>query len=484
MTAYAGFVGGTYQGTARAVGIEQCMNLIPELGPPHGARPRPMAFYHTPGLREFSQAVGSNPVRDVYCHPPSGRAFFVSGNGFYEVTAGGTTITHSTALLVNTQPAVMVTNGTAGNQILLIHGGLGYIFDTSLDTFTQITDPDFPANVVTAVFIDGYFLVLPYGGRAVYYSALEDGTSWDALDKFEKNQTSDSIVTMIVASKELWLFGSKTTEVYYNTGDALNPFAPIPGVLIESGIAATWSVEKVGGLLCWISQDDGGEGQAWYAKGYSPVRFSTHGVEQQWSTYGGLHAARAWSYNHDGHLFYVVNFDDDDKTWVYDFKTDMWHERGYLVDGEFESHLAANHCFAFSKHLVGSRMDGTIYELAADHYYDDDQPIRRVRRAPHLAPDRSTTVTIDKLALYGSVGDGLATGQGSDPQVVMRYSVDGGDNWSNELFRDMGVRGQKNIHVEWNCLGQGDDWVIEFATSEPIPIAWIGAAVNPEVEAR
>ena len=40
--------------------------------------------------------------------------------------------------------------------------------------------------------------------------------------------------------------------------------------------------------------------------------------------------------------------------------------------------------------------------------------------------------------------------------------------------------GQYGYEVEWWMLGQGRDWVIELAASDPIPHLWSGASVDAE----
>ena len=107
-------------------------------------------------------------------------------------------------------------------------------------------------------------------------------------------------------------------------------------------------------------------------------------------------------------------------------------------------------------------------------FYDDDgAAIRRARRAPHIWANHRR-VTLDRFQVYVQVGAGATAGQGSQPLVMMRYSVDGGSTWSNELFGDLGERGQYGIDVECRALGQGEDWVFELASSEPIPHMWFG----------
>ena len=159
----------------------------------------------------------------------------------------------------------------------------------------------------------------------------------------------------------------------------------------------------------------------------------------------------------------------------------MWHRRSHLTAAGEEHHLARCHAVAFGgKHYVGSRLDGTVYEQSLKFFDDAGAAIRRVRRAPHVWSDFFRMVTISRFQVYTQVGVGRLRGQGSEPLLMMRYSVDGGHTWSNELFGDAGALGQYGIQIEWRALGQGEDWVFELASSEPIPHMWYGAALDAQ----
>lgn len=53
------------------------------------------------------------------------------------------------------------------------------------------------------------------------------------------------------------------------------------------------------------------------------------------------------------------------------------------------------------------------------------------------------------------------------PRVMMRYSNDGGRNWSSELWREVGDTGEYGKRVRWNRLGQGRRRVFEVSGTDP-----------------
>jgi hypothetical protein len=91
---------------------------------------------------------------------------------------------------------------------------------------------------------------------------------------------------------------------------------------------------------------------------------------------------------------------------------------------------------------------------------------------------------------YTSSGDQLVTNtgdlllfspptvEGADPEVMLRWSDDGGHTWSNEHWASMGRIGQYGRRVFWRRLGMTmklRDRVYEVSGTDPVKIAIVGA---------
>ncbi len=479
---YQGFIGGSYHGTSRRVGVEQCLNWIPEINGGPGVRPSSqMSFHPTPGTKTFTTA-GTGPVRGVTFE--NGRLVCVSGAEVYSVNASGTA-----TKLGDVEPSQEASrirgNGSGGKQFLIESGSKGYLWNWDTGAFGVVASVNFPSNCSAIDFVDGYFLALNRDSRQVNYSNLFDGVTWDALDLFQKSQTTDDIRNLAVINKLVYLHGSTTTEIWQNTGDALVTFQPVQGVPIEHGIDAPDGLSRVGESMAWLGMDAHGAHVAWRDVNYAPSRISNYAVEQEWASYGRTDNAEAFTYRWRGHTLFVVSFPTAKRTWVADMDTNppIWHEWGYHnpATGLQEHALGRCHAFGFGKHIVGSRLDGTLYELGG-RYDADTTPIRRVRRAPHVSvPQRS--LTINRFAMMVDTGIAASSGQGSDPRIMFRSSIDGGMTYSDEILLETGKLGQYRTRVEINRLGQGEDWVLEAATSEPIEQSWSDASIDAVADA-
>jgi hypothetical protein len=106
--------------------------------------------------------------------------------------------------------------------------------------------------------------------------------------------------------------------------------------------------------------------------------------------------------------------------------------------------------------------------------------IRRMRRAPHLN-QLHKRITYQSFELLAQVGEGLLSGQGSDPQICLRWSDDGGRTWSREHWTTLGKIGAYRTRVLWRRLGQARDRVFEISMSDPVDVALITAYLEANV---
>src|SRR6185295_8189531 len=130
-------------------------------------------------------------------------------------------------------------------QLALTTAGQLYVLDMLTNVVTHITSINFMQPVQTVVFFDSTFITLRGGTRQIYYSALEDATSWDPLQVEEVSLFADNLVQIAVSHETLWLFGTQHSLPYIDTGDADIPYQPISETVVEWGVSAPWSVAKM-----------------------------------------------------------------------------------------------------------------------------------------------------------------------------------------------------------------------------------------------
>jgi hypothetical protein len=360
---YQGFVGPSNENRSWNFDREDTINRYAELA--DAGKPKSEGYLlSTPGVRPFGY-LPEGPVRALFYQ--DGRAFAIANTGFYEFFA---TQTYTRLGTVNSDnlPATISSNGDAGHQLFIVSGGGGYIFDLKAGTFARITDPGFPTRAVMGLFTDGYFVVLD-NLSTMHWSDLEDGTVWNGLNVAQISTASDRTIAITVSHREIWLMGSKTSQPWQDVGPP-DVFAPMSGTLIETGIAAPWSLQVLDNTVFWLGADARGAGIVWRAQGYNPQRISTFAVETYLQELDRFDNAMAWTYQDSGHLFYVLYLPNAEHHLLYDVATQQWHKRALWDEDliRWQPDLGRCYAFAFGRHLVGSRLAGTIYDMNQDYF--------------------------------------------------------------------------------------------------------------------
>jgi hypothetical protein len=304
----------------------------------------------------------------------------------------------------------------------------------------------------------------------------------DPLSFASKDGSPDDLVSIIVDRREVYLLGEMSSEVWINSGAVPFPFTRIPGTSTQQGIAAQYSMSRMGNSFAYVSKNNRGEAMVVRMNGYFPERISTHAVETTLVNQNVSNAI-AWTYQLEGHEVYVVTFPsigDNGLTWAFDNTTGLWHKWLYRNNqNEYERHRG-NCCAFFNQQiLVGDYQNGKIYQLSRNYYTDDGQPIRRIRRAPHITSDLQRQY-FHELQIQFQPGVGLSTGQGDDPQAMLRWSNDGGSTWSNEYWTSIGKQGKYLNRAIWRRLGFSRDKVFEVSISDPVKAVIVSANLKAE----
>jgi hypothetical protein len=447
------------------------INMFPEAVPEGGKEAG--FFNRCPGLKRIA-TVGTGPIRGLWQY--GGMAYIVSGTSLYKMTSAYVATLVGT--VSGTGPVSMADNGT---QLFIAANGPSYIYNKTTGAFGPITDNDF-TGAVTVCYLDGYFVYNEPNNQKLWITKALDGTNIDALDFASAEGMPDNIVALASNFREVWLFGTNSIEVWYDSGSTDFPLARIQGAFNEFGCAAAYSICKMDNGLFWLGSDARGKGIVYRANGYSGLRISTHAVEYAIAQYDTIADAVAYTYQMEGHSFYVLNFPSAGKTWVYDVATQAWHERAAFFNGNFVLQRPTCQMAFNNQIIVGDYADGRLYEYSLDVYADDDQPqkwLRSWRALPAGSNELTRTAHHSlQLDIEGGVGLNNLPVQGGDPEVMLRWSDDGGHTWGNEHWAKMGKIGEYFKRVIWRRLGMTlrlRDRVYEVSGTDPVKISIMGA---------
>lgn len=145
-----------------------------------------------------------------------------------------------------------------------------------------LTSVDVPDDLfaVSVGFLNGYVIVVPgtnidgFNGRFFW---IEPGETFIRPLNFATAERSpDPLYSVRVVGDQAWLFGTKTTEIWYLTGNEEVPFARVQGQLFDRGIVEGTDVQ-VKDVVVLVDTD----GVVYMLSGGSPAPISDNSVSEQ-----------------------------------------------------------------------------------------------------------------------------------------------------------------------------------------------------------
>lgn len=433
---------------SRPASPTRLVNCFPEKLPQDAKAP--YALVRAPGIAAWT-TVGNGPI--VAMHKALGYLWVVSGSDLYRVDSNATaTLIGSVGLPVRVDIANNITT------IVVVNQPNAYYYDTTTSTFGQITDADFTARGASDVeFLDNYLLFTEPNSGRFFGSDVGSATSFDSLNFATAEGSPDNLVGIKVDHRQVLLLGEETIEVWELVGGGGFPFARAANGFIEQGCFNGRTAAKQDNSVFWLAQDY----TVRRLDGITPVRISQTGIEQALGTVT-IGSGLGYSYSLEGHLFYVLQFVEG--TFVYDATLKEWHERetyGYPY------WLAWSHAQFAGLELVGDVSSNRIGYLSPTTYADwgTTQRMEWTYQPVYAEANRAFH---DRLEVVMETGVGLTSGQGSDPEMMMDVSDDGGRTWQALPNKKIGRIGEHSQRVFWNQLGSSYDRVYRGAISDPI----------------
>lgn len=492
-----GFVGPSYQAANPFQDNQASINWYVELDPnsPNPQAPTmeiaeaktELGLLGAPGLLSLNSAY-SGQVRGGWVLPGNTQAIFVIGATVVLATANGTgssaVFAFSTlGMMATSVGTVAIRDNGAGKIVVIVDGTTTlYVYNIATGVFGPFVGANYLGSTNVCE-LDGWFVFNQPGTQKFFTSP----NYWNGTADFDgtyfalKDNSQDNLVSLVQNSREIWLIGETTTEPWYNAGGVNFPFSRVDGAMMQIGCAAAQSVARTGKGLIWLGRSERGENSVVMTEGYQYKVITTPAVSWALNQYSVVSDAIGYTYTEEGHEFYVLLLPTADATWVYDLTTGYWHQRASFdpATGQFHRQRVNTLVNFAGLRVGGDYANGRIYAQSRKYFADDQYPLVALRRAPHVWDKAERNRVLNsRLQLEFYPGAGLATGQGSNPQAMLRWSNDGGLTWSNERWRPIGQIGETKSRVIWRRMGAARDRVYEVRVSDPVRRDIAGASLS------
>jgi hypothetical protein len=412
--------------------------------------------------------------------------------------------------------------GDAHPHLVIADGVQVFAVDTTLQPGDQVNDYRAIALPVRndgqtyikpshVAYLFGYLVCLDQGTDSFFrsyrypFEELDPTTNQIDYDIFMTNSTdgrgnempcewsADSSIALTKAGSFIYVFGERSYQFFHFTSDEHYPFQCPDTAAGDIGILAPRSIATIGTSVYWLGASDIGENGVWMIDKSTVTRISTVDIEHEISALTNRGDAVAQAWHEGGHIYYALTFRQDARTFVYDTAERLWHTRASYdpsrpnCEGVWRPQYAT---LAYNNLYFGDMHSNALVVQDNNRWKEwDDTPIVR-RRATGIITDSFAPFYCDEVKLYANVGqfslnESYGVGVHApdpelEPSVAMRYSWDGGMTWSDQEIAYAGPLGRYDWQLEWYGLGMGELLSIEIVTSDPWPMAIIGAKISGE----
>lgn len=442
-------VGGAYADDTLPWTCQDTSNWMPLLAERPGGR-SDWILRSPPGFKLYA-STQNKPVRGA--HNAEGLFLVVVGRTLYRVNTNGTTTSIGTIPGVG-RVSIAHNQIENGNEIVIVNGQSGYVWNTITNSLTQITDPGFPGTPIVD-FLDGYIIGIDPYGRFWFISDLTQATQYNTLDRSDAESQPDKIVTAVVVNGLVLVLGERTGEFFQNTGDTTGTFQRVPNVTMDIGCSSAYARARLDNSVYW----QGNDGNFYMLQGNSPVRISTAPIEQAVADLNWANCF-AFTFEDRGHKVVYFTFPDG-PTFGYDVLSKEWHRRESVGLKRWRISTLTSWR---RKWYAGDFSNGKLYLLDWDEMTEDGQPLVSMRRTAVSHAD-GNPIVVDGVKLIFDVGR-IDVGL-TDHCCSLSYSDDGGHNWSYPAVESIGAAGQYRQTVEVRQLGMAEQRVWQVSVSSP-----------------
>lgn len=326
-----------------------------------------------------------------------------------------------------------------------------YMYNYGSATFQKATI-NFTPGYLT--YQDTYFIAPDIDNPRWFLSGANDGLTWQILASttggFQtKPDNPKAVVRVPGKSNQVFVMGSTVTESWNDIGYKLFPYFRTNSFNIDYGCVNQATIAMSDKFVVWLGSNEHSSPTIMVSDGGPAQQISTDGINFALSQLTEPSDSYGFLFKSDGHLFYVLTFDTDNVSYLYDFNTDKFY---FLTDEKMGNYIAKKVTFFNDDYYFISLIDGNIYRMSADITTYDDNIIPRIRVA-------NTIRLPNGLPFIGQqLGFTLEQGENSSiSRIDTSVSYDGGVTFGNSIAKELnslGIRQNKFSEYDFGYMNE------------------------------
>lgn len=422
------------------------------------------AYMPWPGTVSFGTSTGKDRGQHVF----QGVLYKVNGTTLHSIDSSG----------VFTSIGVIGGSGRCiidddGDKMVIVTNGLVFQYDGEnlipINSAILVNPQSVTILNKQAIYdtgIGGQFAVADVG----------DPTSIQPSNVAIAESNGDALLRCYSFGQRMYFMGSKTIEPWYNSGVGNPPFDRIDTGIIQVGLDAIHSVANTDRFMYFLSDDL----NIYQLQANQAQVVSNSAIASEIQAFAVTDDAIGYTVTFNNQSFYILTFPTEGKTYAF---SETLNDTVLLTsfDGRY---IGDGYSFVYGKHLLADRRNGDLVEWDFDVFTDLGLPIIRERTTGVVSGESlgkpRARLLIRWFELLCQTGLGLADGQGSNPEVMIEASFDGGHSFAVQQFIKIGQAGEFNGRVRADMMASFYDAVFRVTFSDPAFFSIQGASVDVE----
>jgi len=443
-------IGGTNQNRSPQANNELTKNWYPELTP-GGLNDAILLPWK--GSQAFGSTTASGGDRGTHIY--KNEWYQVKGSTLYLIGSGGTYTSKGT---IGGAATCVFSNSIVGSSELMViaAGTAVYTYDGTTLTTTSVVSS-------TVTYLNSKSIYATGGQEFSVSGASGPGT---ITSTGSAESSPDDLLRPYAFQQWVWMFCETSVEPFYDSGATTGtPLKRVDSAIKQKGLGGLYTVANTDQFLYFLGDD------------FNVYRLSQGGITNistpsLVNNIKTLNADRALAYTlvNDNQDFYILKFETG-LTYVFSEQLNEWFNLSTGVnDGPY---LAQSYQRVYDKDLAIDGSTGDAIELLDDLREDLGQTIQRRRVFPPFTSKQAgmpygKRLLMSKIKFALQTGQGIVSGQGSDPRIMVEFSLDGGETWSTERWVKTGKMGKFLIQAIYNQMVTFDEITFRVTVSDPV----------------
>lgn len=453
-------VGQSYEHRSTAISIQKTMNLIPQREVTGAAN---TSLTSWPGTKSFATAGGVNRGMTVF----NDELYKVNDNTLFKI--GSTGVYTELGTITGTNRCIFANDGT---NLIITTGGDGYQFTGT--TLSQITDPDFQ-NGNSCTYLNQQIIFDGNGGK-FQVADVGDPDSLQPNNFATAESSPDDTIRVFAWREQLYIFGERTVETWYNSGTGNPPFSRVQNATMQVGLGAIHTVDATDEYTYFLGDDR----RVYRFSATQPQNITSIAISHQLDILGDISDAIGGVVRIEGQSFYILSIPSGNKTFAFNEEAEAWFNLS--TKASEDRYIAESYVEVYGKRLVADKDSGGVLELDLDTLTDDGEVRIQERIFGPVTPQDlgigSSRALMSRIWLHMEAGVGLITGQGENPQLMVSASFDGGKTFSNPSDVLLGRQGEGRIDVKYDYMQSFRTMFVKIRCSDPVFFSLYGATLE------